>query len=49
MEIGETKTVEVLPEDAFGPKREELITVVDKDDLPPDTAWAKNKAPFTKW
>jgi peptidylprolyl isomerase len=36
MEIGETKTIVVPPEGAYGPKREELAVDVKKSDLPHD-------------
>ena len=34
MEEGDTKTVSVPPEDAFGERREELVRTIDKDQLP---------------
>ena len=34
MEVGEKKTITVPPEQAFGPKREELVVEVEKSDLP---------------
>jgi peptidylprolyl isomerase len=34
MAIGETRTITVLPEKAFGPKWEELMVEVDKSELP---------------
>jgi peptidylprolyl isomerase/FKBP-type peptidyl-prolyl cis-trans isomerase SlpA len=34
MEVGEKKTVEVPPEQAYGPKRDELFVEVKKSDLP---------------
>jgi len=36
MKVGESKTVEVPPEDGFGPKHEELIFKVDKASIPQD-------------
>ena len=36
MEIGETKTITVSPEEAFGPRREDLIKTVKKSDFPDD-------------
>lgn len=34
MEAGETKTIEIPPEEAFGPRQEDLVVEVTKDDLP---------------
>jgi peptidylprolyl isomerase len=34
MEEGDTKTVSVAPEDAFGERREELVRTIDKAQLP---------------
>jgi peptidylprolyl isomerase len=34
MEVGEKKTITVPPEQAYGPKREELVVEVEKSDLP---------------
>jgi FKBP-type peptidyl-prolyl cis-trans isomerase SlpA len=34
MEVGEKKTIAVPPEQAYGPKREELVVEVKKSDLP---------------
>ena len=34
MEVGETKTITVPPEEAYGPRRKELIVDVEKTDLP---------------
>jgi len=34
MQIGETKTIRVPPEEGFGPKWEELMVQVDKGELP---------------
>jgi FKBP-type peptidyl-prolyl cis-trans isomerase 2 len=34
MEVGEKKTITVPPEQAYGPKREELVVQVEKSDLP---------------
>jgi len=36
MKVGESKTVEVPPEDAFGPRYEELIFKVDRSSIPSD-------------
>ena len=34
MEVGGTKTFTVLPEDAYGPRRDELIATIDKSEFP---------------
>lgn len=34
MEVGEKKTIAVPPEQAYGPRREELVVEVEKSDLP---------------
>ena len=34
MEVGDTKTIEILTEEAFGPKREELVVELMKGDIP---------------
>jgi FKBP-type peptidyl-prolyl cis-trans isomerase 2 len=34
MQIGESRTFEVPPEDAFGERRGELVTTIKKDDFP---------------
>jgi len=34
MEEGDTKSVSVAPEDAFGERREELVRTIDKEQLP---------------
>jgi peptidylprolyl isomerase len=34
MEVGEKKTITVPPEQAYGPRREELVVEVEKSDLP---------------
>jgi len=34
MEVGEKKTITVPPEQAYGPRREELVAEVKKSDLP---------------
>ncbi len=36
MKVGEKKTVEVPPEDAFGPRYEELVFKVERSSIPPD-------------
>jgi len=35
MAPGESKTATIAPEDAYGPRREEMVTQVDKSQLPP--------------
>jgi len=32
---GESKTATIAPEDAYGPRREEMVTQVDRSQLPP--------------
>jgi FKBP-type peptidyl-prolyl cis-trans isomerase 2 len=34
MEVGEKKTITVPPEQAYGPRREEVVAEVKKSDLP---------------
>lgn len=34
MEIGEQKSVEIPPEEAYGPRREELVVDVDRSEFP---------------
>jgi len=36
MEVGQKKTVNLKPEEAYGPRREEAITAVAKENFPPD-------------
>lgn len=36
MEVGEKKTVQIQPEDAFGPRRGELVAEVNKEQFPDD-------------
>jgi peptidylprolyl isomerase len=36
MTMGDTKTFTVLPEEAYGSRREELVVVVEKNHFPPD-------------
>ena len=36
MEIGQKKTINIKPEEAYGPRREEAITAVAKENFPPD-------------
>ena len=36
MSPGESKTVEIPADEAYGPYREELVLVVDRDQFPPD-------------
>ena len=36
MNIGESKTTKIAVEDAYGPHREEMVIVVDREKLPPD-------------
>jgi len=43
MKPGEQKIINVLAEDAFGPYLEELITIVDKSQLPPNLNIEKNQ------
>ena len=38
MTEGETKELEIAPDDAFGPRREELVVHVEKDEFPPHIA-----------
>lgn len=36
MEPGETKTATLAPDEAYGPRREEMVSVVDRSQLPDD-------------
>jgi peptidylprolyl isomerase len=36
MGVGDTKTIEIPPEQAYGAKRDELVVVVNKSDFPED-------------
>ncbi len=36
MKVGETKTIEVPPEEGFGPRREDLIFKVERNTIPSD-------------
>jgi peptidylprolyl isomerase len=36
MKVGEEKTINLQPEEAFGPYLEELVTTVEKSQLPPN-------------
>jgi len=36
MSLGQSKTVEIPADEAYGPYREELVLVVDRGELPPD-------------
>jgi FKBP-type peptidyl-prolyl cis-trans isomerase 2 len=36
MEVGDTKTIEIAPEEAYGAKRDELVVEVKKSELPDD-------------
>jgi peptidylprolyl isomerase len=36
MEVGETKTVTIPPEEAFGTRRDELVVTVDREQFPED-------------
>lgn len=36
MEVGQKKSINIKPEEAYGPRREEAITAVAKDNFPPD-------------
>jgi FKBP-type peptidyl-prolyl cis-trans isomerase SlyD len=38
MRAGETRTVRIPPEDAYGERRQELIRMIPRDRLPPDLA-----------
>ncbi len=43
MGVGDTKTITVLPEEAYGPSRKELIVDIKKTDLPEDITPAIGK------
>lgn len=43
MKKGDKKTINLNPEEAFGPYLEELITVVDRSQLPPNLELEKNQ------
>jgi FKBP-type peptidyl-prolyl cis-trans isomerase 2 len=36
MDVGDTKTIEIPPEEAYGAKRDELVVVVKKSEFPQD-------------
>lgn len=36
MELGQKKSISIKPEEAYGPRREEAITAVSKENFPPD-------------
>jgi peptidylprolyl isomerase len=36
MAVGETKTITIPPEEAYGPKRDELVMTISKDEFPSD-------------
>ena len=36
MEVGQKKSINIKPEEAYGPRMEEAITVVSKENFPPD-------------
>jgi len=36
MGVGDTKTIEIPPEEAYGPKQDELVVVVNKTEFPED-------------
>ncbi len=36
MGVGDTKTIEIPPEEAYGPKQDELVVVVNKSEFPED-------------
>ncbi len=36
MEVGDKKSININPDEAYGPRREEAITSVAKDNFPPD-------------
>ena len=49
MQLGESKTVVIPPDEAYGPYRDELVMVMDRDQLPPD--WEPqvgNRFPLTQ-
>jgi FKBP-type peptidyl-prolyl cis-trans isomerase 2 len=39
MEIGDTRTIEIPPEDALGPRREDLVVEMKKSDFPEDMSF----------
>ena len=43
MEKGESKTITILPEDAYGEYKDKLVFVINKSDLPPDFIAKKGK------
>ena len=43
MKAGEKKTINLLAKDAFGPYMEELITIVDRTQLPPNLDLKKDQ------
>jgi peptidylprolyl isomerase len=36
MAIGDTKTITITPKEAYGPRRDELVMTVSKDEFPPN-------------
>lgn len=38
MALRDTKTITIPPEEAYGPKRDELVMTISKDEFPPDVA-----------
>ncbi|HHN65998.1 MAG TPA: peptidylprolyl isomerase [Nitrospirae bacterium] len=36
MDVGETKTVQISSDDAYGPRREELVITISREQIPPD-------------
>ncbi len=36
MDVGETKTVQISSDDAYGPRREELVITIGREQIPPD-------------
>jgi FKBP-type peptidyl-prolyl cis-trans isomerase 2 len=41
METGDTKTIEIPPEDAYGPRQDELVVELEKSKLPENITTAK--------
>lgn len=36
MKVGESKTVTLTPEEAYGPRNEDLVVIIERDNLPED-------------
>jgi FKBP-type peptidyl-prolyl cis-trans isomerase 2 len=36
MDIGDSKSVRIVPEDAYGPHRDEMVMAIKRDQLPPE-------------